>query len=403
MDSTEPVSGLPASQAVGWPADSGGPSRRIRVVHIIEQLGVGGAEKQLLGLLTRMDASRFDQQVCYFRQKTDSLDGQFRAAGIPTMFIDKDGLSAMRFFRQLRKTLREKRPQIVHTWLYVANFWGRWAALLARVPRIVTSDRAEIERTTPLVKLYERLLAPRTVRLANSQAVAESLHHHYGIPVERIRIIYNAVGLPECDRDQARAQIRAELSLPVDQKIVLMLGRQSPEKNYPMYLRAGQMVCRRRNDVTFLAVGRQDYKEEIGRVLAGLDMGDRIRWIDGRADVHRWLAAADVFCFTSNHEGFPNAVLEAMHAGLPVVCAAFASAREVLEDGLSGTIVPLNDEQALAREVNALLDDPGRRRHQGEQACQRARQAFSWDVLTLSMERLYHELCGAGRLGRMIR
>lgn len=383
-------------------ASQGECPQRVRILHIIEQLGVGGAEKQLLGLLSRMDGNRFRHSIICFRDMPDSMGDRFRDLGIPVTCMHKHGQAIPRFFSRLSGEVRAARPDIVHTWLYSANFWGRWAALVARVPRVVASDRAEVERTCLLITLYERLLARRTVRLANSRAVADSLHRYYGLSEERIRVIYNGVSLPECDRAQVRSEIRAELGLPADQRIVMMLGRQTREKNYPMFLRAGYIICSRRSDVTFLAVGRQDCKEEIDRVRAEIGMPDRVRWIDAKPDVQRWLGAADVFCFTSNHEGFPNAVLEAMYAGLPVVCADFDSAHEVLEEGLSGIIVPRNDERVLAREVDALLDDPQRRAALGDRAGDRARALFSWGVLVERMEALYLSLAEAkSRSGRL--
>jgi glycosyltransferase involved in cell wall biosynthesis len=369
---------------------------KIKVLHVIEQLSVGGAEKQLLGLLSRMDRDRFDQRVCYFRDYPDSLAGKFHDAGIPTFLLDKDGMSKLQFFLRLRKAIQEEAPQVVHTWLYVANFWGRWAALTSGYQRVVASDRAEIPHKSRSVAVYERLLAPRTIRLANSEAVAESLYHTYGLAVQRTTIIPNAVSLEPCDRELARSEVRQELRLSPSHRIVLMLGRQAPVKNYPMFLRVGRAVCRQRSDVTFLGIGRQDLACELSPLLSELGMEGRVRLLDQQSDVNRWLAAADVFCFTSNAEGCPNAVLEAMLAGLPIVCTDFASAREVLGD--TGVLVSRGDEQAMSRCVLELLDKPEQATHMGERAKRRAQTRYSWAALVQRMDHLYSGLAtGSGR------
>ena len=369
--------------------------RRIRILHIIEQLGVGGAERQLLGLLPRMDRARFEHRICYFRQKADSLDWRFRELGIPTTFVDKDGLSLPRFFNELRRAIRTAGPDIVHTWLYVANFWGRWAAVSAGVHRLIASDRAEIEQGGALLRVHERLLASRTLRLANSRAVAMTLHRCCGLPLDEIRVIYNAVDLPPCDPRQAREEIRRELGLPAEHRLVIMVARQAREKNYPMFFRVAGRVTAGRPGVTFVALGRLDLKEEMDKVLAELKIGDRIRVIGSRSDVHRWLAAADVFCLTSDREGFPNVVIEAMTAGLPVVCTDFGSAREVIGEEGAGVLVPRNDDTAMARAVERLLDDPEERTTLGQRARQRAEGCFGWPRLVAEMENLYLERMGS--------
>ncbi len=367
----------------------------LRIVHVIEQLGVGGAERQLLGLLSRMDRRRFEHHVVYFRQSVDSLDGRFREQGIRTTHVPKAGVRPWVFFMRLRRLIRRESPDIVHTWLYSANFWGRWAAASCGLRRIAASDRAEVGPAGPLIRLHERLLRKRTVRLANSRAVAESLRRHHGLPEEHIRVIGNGVELPPCDRAVARREIRRELGLPEDHKLVVMVARQSREKNYPMFFRAGKRVAARRSDATFLAVGREDLKAELDPVLAALDAGDRVRIVGPRDDVPRWLAAADVFGFTSDHEGCPNSLLEAMMAGLPVVCTDFAAAGEVIGDEGAGIIVPRNDDAAMADAVAGLLDDPDRREKLGRRARERAERLFAWPAVVARMERLYAEMMEA--------
>ncbi|HET6277745.1 MAG TPA: glycosyltransferase family 4 protein, partial [Candidatus Polarisedimenticolia bacterium] len=114
-----------------------------------------------------------------------------------------------------------------------------------------------------------------------------------------------------------------------------------------------------------------------------------VRIVDQREDVGRWLAGADLFCLTSNYEGLPNVVLEAMAAGLPVICTDFESAREVIPDPSLGLIIPRDDDAALAGTALELLDDPARGRRIGAAARAHARTAYSWERLVREMEELY--------------
>ncbi|MBN2445607.1 MAG: glycosyltransferase, partial [Phycisphaerae bacterium] len=366
--------------------------KRIRVMHILGPLGVGGCETQLLGLCRHLDKSRFDLSLCWYSPAQDNLAGAFEEAGTRVFFVDKFSMPLWRFFGKLRGFVREVSPEIVHTWMFSANFWGRWAAVTCGVRHIVASDRVEVRRSRLIERISEKLLAGRTLRLANSKAVAESMHRYYGLPMDRTKVVYNAVGLPSCDRQRARAEIRRELRVPENQKLVLMVARQGRQKNYPMFIRAGRRVCEQRRDVTFVSVGRKDMAEEIDALVEEMKVGGNVRFVGLRRDVHRWLAAADVFCFSSDYEGFPNAVLEGMSVGMPVVSTRFAGFEELIENHNVAELVDLDDDEAMAERVMTLLDDPARCRQLGDAARALVKDKLTWDALVDTMSTLYSDL-----------
>lgn len=372
---------------------------RIRIMHVIGQLTVGGCEKQLLGLCERMDRKRFDLSVCWYSRLPGELSGEFAAAGVKLVNLDKFEMPLWKFFFRLRRAIREIRPDIVHTWLYSANAWGRWAALAARVPCIIASERTEVRGSGRFYRISERLLARSSTLLVNSQSVARSLERHYGVPFDRIHVIYNAVGLPPCDPIACRASVRQELGLAADARLVLMVGRLHASKNWPMFVRVAERVCRERQDTCFVGLGIGPLRDELEGMVLSKGLQGRVRFLGERRDVPRWLAAADLFCFTSNWEGFPNAPLEAMLAGLPVVCTRFDSIGELLTDPAAGCLVPLEDDRAMAGEVVSLLDDPPRRRAMIAAGQAMVRTRHDWDCLVKTMQEFY-EATLAARTGR---
>ena len=371
------------------------PGRPIVILHVIPTLGVGGTERQLVGLLTRMDGSRFRQTVCFYTRSV-TFEAELQAAGIRTVFHDKFTMPPWVFLARLRRVVREVRPDIVHTWLFSGNFWGRIAAYSCGVRTIVSSDRSLPPRASAGVVLYERFFAPRTVRLANSRAAAESLGDRYGLDVSRIRVIENAVDPAPARSEPARRQARAELGLPPDAPVVLMVARQTVEKNHPMFFRAARRVAQARPGTTFVALGHLFDPPAMRRAVEAAGAADAVRIVEQREDVGRWLSAADVFCLTSNEEGLPNVVLEAMAAGLPVVCADFASARDIVGGEGLGVIVPRDDDAALAEAVVSLLGDEGRRRRLGDAGRALVRDRFPWERLVRDMTALYTGLAGRG-------
>jgi len=382
-----PDAGPRAAGAVNGPAVSPGPARPLHILHIIPTLGVGGTERQLVKLLVRMDRTRTRHTVCFYT-RTPSLEAELDAAGIRTIFFDKFAMRPWSFFARLRRTVREARPDVVHTWLYSGNFWGRVAALTCGVRRLVASDRGMVPGAPVTVRLYERLLAPLTLRLVNSQATAASLVKAYGIPPAGIRVVPNAVeeGAPS---PGAREAVRAALGLPPEQRLVLLVARQSAEKNHAMFFRAARRVAAARSDVTFVAVGHLVDPGAMQTMLDASGAAAAVRLVGEQADIPRWLAAADVFCLTSDREGLPNALLEAMAAGLPVVCTRFPSATEVLSSEALGMLVPVNDDASLAASILALLGDEERRRSMGRAAREHVAAAYGWDRLLREMDAIY--------------
>ncbi|HZN02030.1 MAG TPA: glycosyltransferase [Candidatus Polarisedimenticolia bacterium] len=381
----------------GPPADA--TDRPLKILHVIPTLGIGGTERQLVDLLPRMDARRYHQTVCHYTP-CDSLEERLHAAGIRTVFVPKTAMPAWRFLSRLRAVVRETRPDVVHTWLYSGNFWGRVAAVTCGVRRLVASDRGMALPAGWPVVLYERLLAPFTLRLVNSHAAAGSVVRHYGLPSDRIRVIRNAVGpLPPVPPD-ARERIRAVLGLPVTERLVLLVGRQSVEKNHAMFFRVARRVAAARPGVTFVAVGRLFERDAMLRRLEESGGAAHVRIVDQQPDVASWLAAADLFCMTSDREGLPNALLEAMAMGLPVVCTAFESVREVVAREDVGVIVPRDDDAAMAAAVLGLLDDPARCRALGGAARAHVVSNFGWERLIRDMEALYGEIDPRAARGR---
>lgn len=368
-------------------------NRKLRLLHVIGSLGVGGCEKQLLGLCQRMDKQIFTLGLLWYAATPDCMVEEFNRAGIKTFFVDKYALSKIRFFFTLRRIITSFQPDIVHAWLPSAGFWGRCAALSCGIKNIIMSYRVELQagipETSRAARLLESFLFRKSLILANSRAIAQSIERYLGVPEDRVRIIYNAVELATADRGKARSEIRKELGLPPEQKIVLMVARQHKQKNYPLFVKIAALVRQWRDDVTFVGVGREDMRDELAALTTACGVSDIVRFVGIRHDIHRWLAAADLFCFTSNYEGFPNAVLEAMLAGLPVVTTAFSGVEEVVTNGETGCIVPCNDAAALATAVQRLLSDEIFAQRLGQSAQTVAQSRYSWQNLVQTMQELY--------------
>jgi glycosyltransferase involved in cell wall biosynthesis len=362
----------------------------IRILHVIGQISVGGCEKQLLELIRRSDHGRYRYGLCYYSPNPDNMVREFTEAGAQLLYVDKFGESSTtrRFFGSLRRTIREFHPDLIHTWLYSANFWGRLAGRSLGLRRLIASERS-IMTPYPLgARVAERLLRC-TTWTANSQASAQRVRGFLGVPAHRMNVLYNAVEMPARNAQTDRVEVRRELGLGPERRLVLMVGRLTAAKDYPTLFRAAQRLCAGEPQVTFLCAGHGDLETALRQELTERKLLDRVRLLGLREDIPRLLSAADVFCLSSRFEGFPNVIAEAMAAGLPVICTRFEGAQEVVQDGRTGLLVGVGDDEALARKVLELLADAGARERLGRSGREWVRENLSWDRLLGQIDELY--------------
>jgi len=366
-------------------------TKKIRVLHIIGQISVGGCEKYLLELCRHMDRSMFEFAVCYYSPDPHNMREAFEEAGVRLYYVNKfGGVSLWGFFQALRGVIRDFQPDIIHTWQYSPNCWGRLAGLSCGYGRFICSEQSSKGFPTSL-RFFEMIFGHGTLYAVNAKAVADAVRRATGHPPERIRIIHNGVKMAAIDKRQARDEVRAELGLPPDAPIVLAVGRLTPAKNYPMVLRVAKRVMQQRPDAVFLIAGHGELKEHLEQLHARLNLGSFLRMLGLRKDVPRLMAAADVFCLGSLWEGSPNVLVEAMASGLPAVCADFAGAREVLDDDGNrlGMLVDLDRDDQMAECVIRLLADPEQRARFGRAGRESVGRRFSLSRLMQETSRLY--------------
>jgi len=366
--------------------------RPIRVVHVIAQIGVGGAEKQLRELVVHSNADLVNHQVLYYSDSLDTEEFKFyNEAGISLARVPRDKHHPFRFLRDLAAAIRHRRPDIVHCWLTGASFWGRLAALRAGVRRIVVAFRAaEVEQALAL-RTLEWLTKQRVCHLANSRGCANSVAKTLRLPPERFRVIPNGIDIRRFSPRDDRDQLLRELGLSNDHKLVVSVGRLTAAKNYPMLLRIAQR-SKGRLPVRFLIVGHGERETELRAMANDLGVTDIVYFLGLRHDVARILKAADIFCFCSLREGFPNALLEAMATGLPIVTTCFAGADELIEDGANGRLIRMNDDAVGYDAIKAYLDDPSLAQRMANNARRTAGERFSMERMVNSTTALYAEL-----------
>jgi glycosyltransferase involved in cell wall biosynthesis len=382
-------------------------TERVRVLRLIARLNVGGPAIHATLLTERLDPARYESLLVTGTE--DPREGNYlalhgkvvaRLEVLPALGREISGPRDLLALGQLVRLMRRVRPHVVHTHTAKAGTLGRLAALATGVPVVVHTYHGHVFRgyfspaKTRLFLSIERWLAPRTSRLLTvSETVrAELLALGIGRP-ERTGVI--PLGL-DLDRflgaEALRGQLRAELGLGAATPLVGIVARLGPIKAHEVFLDAAAALARRLPDSCFVVVGDGERREELEARAGRLGLGDRVRFLGWRRDLDRIYADVDVVALTSRNEGSPVSLIEAMAAARPVVATRVGGVPDLVEEGVTGCLVPADAPGALAESLGGLLADPERRRALGEAGKKRVYPAFSAERLVADVDRLYATL-----------
>lgn len=358
----------------------------LRIVHVIPQIGVGGAEGQLRALIARMPRSAATHRVYYYGESLDEEGYEsYREAGISFTRVSRSRRNPLRLLRGLATAIRTDDPHIVHCWLPGGALWGRFAAVIAGAPHVIVSFRNSRISLARWLAFAERFTPRRAHYLVNSRAGAIAAAEALAIPTGRFEVIHNGI-----DATPYPAEARRR-PLPWT---VVNVARLSAQKNHEMLLRLARR-CRGVLPVRFRLVGHGELEHSLRAQARRLGVDDLVEFLGLRRDVPTILGEADVFCFTSAWEGFPNALLEAMASTLPIVSTRFAGADELIVDGVSGSLVAPDDDAAAFAALSRYVHEPDLATSHARAARARTEREFSMERMVASTLACYERIAGA--------
>lgn len=355
----------------------------MRVAHIIDKIGWGGADKLLL-TFTEV-ASRRDVDTIVIGLMPPShkseIPNALRAFGADVLEFSFRKLYDPRAIPTLMFLLKKKRVDVVHTHLSHSNILGSMAAKVVNIPLVTTLHNTRETKEGKLglrIRLERYCLRNLTSRVI---AVGENVASVYR-PILRsdlLEVIPNSVRLGQKITSQERDAIRVELMGDTDRTLVLAVGRLKLHKGYHDLLTAFARVhegCPR----AFLAiVGFGELKDSLKEYSSALGISEHVRFLGSRNDVPQLLASADVYVNSSHWEGLSIAMLEAMAAGLPVVATSVGDAEIVLATG-GGLFAEAKNPNDLAHVLENLLSDPEKMRTMGRIARECVEKNYNSDL-----------------------
>jgi glycosyltransferase involved in cell wall biosynthesis len=361
---------------------------RTRIVYVIGTLERGGAEGQLVEIASGLDRTRFEPVVCCFA-KGGPLLPILADRGVPVEIVGVTGgprrlRAVLRFWRLLQRV----RPDVVHGFLFWGNVMAALGGRLAGGPAVVGSRRILMHRHRIGRAALQRLANRWThLVIANSVAGRDGALRE-GLPEDRLTVIPNGVDLARFDV-APDPRLRHALGVGGTGPIVTMVANLRPNKGHSVFLEAWAGVARALPTARALLVGGGPLREELESQTAALGLKASVRFLGVRHDVPAVLAVTDVVAHSSLAEGSPNAVLEALAAGRPVVATDAGGTCEAVLDGRTGLLVAPGNAGAFEAGLMRLLSNPAEARALGEAGRRHVAEHYQISTMIRAHEAAY--------------
>jgi glycosyltransferase involved in cell wall biosynthesis len=407
----------------GFGAEGAGVTRPLRILHVIADLHSGGVQHLLAKSLAQMDRTSLRHHVCCITMG-GVYQTEIEALGVPVSIMVRRHRFAPDMIGQIAHLMRTQQIDVVHTLNFTANAWGRVAAVVARVPRIIAHERGTAWTDNRVMRLANRLLYPfTTLMLANSQAAKLILCQHVGLPADRIQVIYN--GLPVPQTMKSNVNLRQILKIAENAPLVGFIGRLDTPKGLFFLLQALPFIWQEVPEAHIAIIGTGPLDGALCQTAEqlGLQETNRLHFMGYVPDAATTLSQMDVLLHPAFREPFGNVLVEAGFAAVPVVACNVDGAAEVVVNKETGLLVdctepvtfvpvagasplpevvvdghtrtlrpPLGpNPQILATHTIALLRDPALRRRLGEKAKERAMKLFTLERYVRELEAVYRD------------
>ena len=370
----------------------------IRVLQLASNPEYAGLERHVASLIaTFQKLGDVEPSLVVFND--GRLVNEVRGLGVPVEVVPLRWVFDATAITRLSRILRSWNIDCLHSHGYKANVIGALAARRADIKAIVRTEHSRMEPFQGFDRLkmetYEALNTWVGRRLADRIiTVSDDLRGHLAprYPKKTLVTVHNGIRALQAGDPQILQAKRASLGVDQSAPLIGIVGRLMPVKRYTDFLQAAAIISTQRPDARFLVVGGGPLLGSLKQEAERLALTGIVHFLDFRPDVLEWMATLDLLVFSSLSEGVPYSLLEAMSLGVPVVATAVGGLPEIIEDGVTGLLVPPKDPEALALACLKLLDNPGRRQQMATASRKRCAAYFSDLRMAEAIRRIYYEV-----------
>jgi len=360
-------------------------SEPINVMQVTWGLVAGGAEMYAFTVAANLDVQKYRAMLCAI-DKGGALEPEIKRHGIPYFVMNRRQGIDWKLMWRLYRLFKENQVQVIHTHHFNQLFYSILGAKLTGAKIVHMEHSVEFLKRKRLARALKFLsrFCDKVIAIGNDGAKA--LKELARIPEDKLEII--RAGVNPANYVESKSEARLALGLNQEEKIAVIVARLFPEKNHKLLLEAFAEVIGRVEKTRLIIVGDGIEETAIRNEIARLNLHEQVTMMGVRRDVPRILAASDLFVLSSDREGLPIAVLEAMAAAKPVVTTAVGDLPMVVQDGKTGRVVPAKSPGALADALIEILSDEEKALSMGKNALQ-AVDAYSLQTMIAKFESLY--------------
>lgn len=366
-----------------------------KIVHLIDNLVIGGAQTHLLTVLKCADRENYFHVVYSL---TDELDigREMERLGIKALSLNlQEPLREKRWvivIRQISKMLREEKPDLLETHLTWSRIFGTIASLMIGRKNVISFEQGDIFNAGWQYTMANFLTSFFIdIIIVPSNAIKKWVYKNYGIPQHKMRIMHNAVLIEHFRPQWDRENFRKTLDLGKDEIVVGSVGTLGTGINKGMdyCIDAIAELTKKYKDIKLLIVGDGELRGKLERQARDLGLGNAVRFLGFRRDIGSILNAIDLFVLASPFEPCGIALIEAMSMERPVIGSASGGTVEIIEDGVNGLLFSPRDPRDLAEKIDRLIGNEKLRKEMGMRARKIAEEKFNAKKYTKQLESIY--------------
>jgi len=384
-----------------------GGQDRIRVLFLMIQMQMGGAERMIWDLARSLDRRTFAPSVAWFVE--DSPLAEFEELGIPLFHVPKGPGFDWTAMKQIARIVKNERIDLVNAHHFMPFVYAYYAAKLTRRAKLVYTDHsdADVRSNAGIWRLVGScLLASSDAAVGVSPAVAQALRSQFLLPPKRVHVVENGVDLARFARGTFDATaLRYRYGLSPTDVVMGIVANLKKNKNHLFLLRAFREVRRKMPSAKLIIVGQgfpgdpQGSEREIVEYIAANGMQECVRLLGHQRNVPELLQIMDLFCLVSYKEGLPISLIEAMASGLPIIGTDIDGIRGVVEPGVNGWLVAPDDVPALTEVLQRTIADSRLRQDIGLASLRIALERYSLRRCVAQTESLFLSVLPVARRG----
>jgi glycosyltransferase involved in cell wall biosynthesis len=375
---------------------------RYNLLYVFDNLEFGGGERVFAQLINRLSGKRYKIMVTCL--PTGVFIEKIKGTGVQVRPVDMSNRFNPRVILQLADLMKREKVDIVHSQGARADFFARMAAKFAGVPIVISTVPMPVEGfdVSPIRKLIYTVFNRFSERFVDrfivvSDALEKAMIEKHKIEPQKVVKIYNGIETDEyCMADEEivcrRSRFRKESGLGEDVPVIGVIGRLVWQKGFKYFIEAIPDVLKEFKEARFLLVGEGKLEDELKAKSRKLKLEDKIIFTGFMSDIKDVLASIDILVIPSLHEGLPVVLLESMAMMKSIVATNIEGVMEILENGVTGLLVPPRDIKALAEAIINMLTHKDEALQMGITARKVVTERFGVDIMVQKVEDVYEEL-----------